>query len=250
MTLPIIAWDQAYNRNGDGKLPRAVVNVIRTYMDNHTLTGWVSQETLARDTGLDESNVRRQIKKNAEAGWIVVTKRGRAGRASEYRLTYSQPGADARLEESLTGRICPVNELTPNQANMPGYTPQPGEYARLLPGADARPTTPRTSPQEKFSRETGQESRSPEGGGRTEATGVADSRGPEGPSWSEAAPAAERPADRQAESQPATASGSPLDDPFSSPRPAWVIEAQQREERAARNLEPATAGGPPASPWD
>jgi hypothetical protein len=152
--LEILRWDQAYNRNGDGKLPRAVVNVIRTYMNNHTLAGWVSQGTLARDTGLDESNVRRQIRKNADAGWLVVTKRGRAGRASEYRLTYPQPGADARLNtddaDTATVQIRTVRHPGPNRAQMPGYSLQPGADARLLPGADARPTASGTSPQEKF----------------------------------------------------------------------------------------------------
>lgn len=145
-TPPILVWDQAYNRSGDAKLPRAVVNAIRTYMDNDSLTGWVSQETLARDTGLDESNVRRQIKKNVAAGWLVVTKRGRAGRASEYRLTYRQPGADARLDtetdQALTAQICTVTDEGSNRAQTPGYSSQPGEYARLLPGADAHPTSP------------------------------------------------------------------------------------------------------------
>jgi hypothetical protein len=213
----ILKWDQAYNRNGDGKLPRAVMNVIRTYMNNHTLAGWVSQETLARDTGLDESNVRRQIKKNTDAGWIVVTKRGRAGRASEYRLAYPQPGADARLnvgdDESPTVQIRTVTGGGSNRAQMPGYTPQPGADARLLPGADARPTSPPTSPQEKLVTETPTGSQSVEG------------------------------------SEPATATGSPSDDPFAS-EPTWRAESAAREERAARYLEPATAGGPPASPWD
>ncbi|BBZ27865.1 hypothetical protein MMAD_21600 [Mycolicibacterium madagascariense] len=145
----IIRWDQAYNRNGNPKLPRAVVNAIRTYVDNDTLAGWVSQETLAQDTGLDESNVRRQLRKNEDVGWLV-SKRGRAGRASEYRLTYPQPGADARLDTTPTVQIRTVRDQDPNRAQMPGYTPQPCTDARLLPGADARPTTPRTSPQEKF----------------------------------------------------------------------------------------------------
>ena len=89
--LPILLWDQAYNRNGDAKLPRAVVNVIRTYMDNHTLDGWVSQETLAEATGMQVRGVRKQIAANVEAGWLEVVKQGCAGRASIYRLTYPKP---------------------------------------------------------------------------------------------------------------------------------------------------------------
>ncbi len=38
-------------------------------------------------------------------------------------------------------------------------------------------------------------------------------------------------------------------DPFASPPPAWVLEAVTREERAARQLESATAAAVPG-PWD
>lgn len=240
-TPEILLWDQAYNRNGDAKLPRTVVNAVRTYMDNDDLTGWVSQETLARDTGLDETNVRRQIKKNVDAGWLVVTKRGRAGRASEYRLAYPQPGADARLDanegEVPTGRICPVTESDPNRANMPGYTSQPGADARLLPGADARPTSPGTSPQEKFLRE---------------AVGKTTNNGPDSDPWggSPSQPATEE--NRPPGLQPPTAGGCQVDDPFAS-EPVWRAEVAAREERAAGDPQPATAGGPTATkyadPW-
>ncbi len=87
--LPIIAWDQAYNRNGDRKLQRTVVNAIRTYMDNTTLTGWVKAETLVQDTGIKERTVREQIAANVAAGWLEVVESGNSsGRANTYRLTY------------------------------------------------------------------------------------------------------------------------------------------------------------------
>ncbi len=89
-TVPnIIRWDQAYNRNGDPKLPRAVVNAIRTHMDNHTLTGWVKATTLADYTGLKERAVRTQIAVNVKAGWLEVVESGNSsGKANTYRLTY------------------------------------------------------------------------------------------------------------------------------------------------------------------
>jgi len=49
--------------------------------------------------------------------------------------------------------------------------------------------------------------------------------------------------------QPPTTHGSLFDDPFAS-EPAWRAESRAREERADHYLEPATAGGPPASPWE
>lgn len=141
--LPIIQWDQAYNRNGDGKLPRAVMNVIRTYMNNSTLTYRVSQETLVRDTGLSESQVRRQIRENEKAGWLTV-KRGRSGRASKYQLTYPQPVIDDRLDvvadESLTGHIRPV-DLDSNRSLVTGYDTQPVIDDRLEPVIDDTLTT-------------------------------------------------------------------------------------------------------------
>ncbi|MEV4635251.1 hypothetical protein AB0J79_18660 [Rhodococcus coprophilus] len=127
-TPPIIRWDQAYNRNRDGKLPRTVVNAIRTYMNNHTLTGWVKAETLMRDTGLKERAVREQISRNVAAGWLKIVDRGNSsGKANTYRLTYPPDHALQRMVDDE-----PCSKLQGNHA------------------ADCTPTTPGTSPQEKF----------------------------------------------------------------------------------------------------
>ncbi len=141
MTLPIIEWDQAYNRNGDRTLQRAVVNAIRTYMDNHTLTGWVKAETLVRDTGIKERTVREQIAANVKAGWLEIVESGNSsGRANTYRLTYPNHAPERRV---------PVDAET-------GHAPQHmvgGEPCATAQGNHApqrTPTTPRTSPQEKF----------------------------------------------------------------------------------------------------
>lgn len=157
MSTPnILLWDQAYNRNRDGKLPRAAVNVIRTYMDNDTLTGWVKQKTIAEATGLDVSNVRRQIKANVAAGWLVVTERGNSsGLASSYRLAYPpKAGADARIGDSdkagIHARIETADKAGADARIGEGRRAQtPGKGVQIRPvkaGADARPTTPVTSP--------------------------------------------------------------------------------------------------------
>lgn len=87
--LPILAWDQAYNRNGDPKLPRAVVNAIRTHVDNRSLIGWVKADTLADYTGLQTRAVRKQISDNVKAGWLEIVRSGNSsGLANTYRLTY------------------------------------------------------------------------------------------------------------------------------------------------------------------
>lgn len=143
MTIPILLWDQAYNRNGDAKLPRAVVNVIRTYMDNHTLAGWVSQETLARDTGMTVRGVRKQIDANVRAGWLEVVRRGCTGKSSDYRLTYP-----------TIGTTVPVAEGDDYRNHSSGSELLGEPQFRLLPEPQFPPTTPRTSPQEKFFNET------------------------------------------------------------------------------------------------
>ena len=97
-TLAIILWDQAYNRNGDRKLPRTVVNAIRTHMNNHTLEGWVKAETLAGYTGLSIRAVRQQIADNVEAGWLEIVQSGNSsGLANTYRLKCPKGGAEFTL---------------------------------------------------------------------------------------------------------------------------------------------------------
>lgn len=135
MTLPIIEWDQAYNRNGDPKLPRAVVNVIRTYMDNRTLTGWVGAEKLAQATGLTERGVRKQLAANVAAGWLEITEQGRFGKVNSYRLTYPHEEPQFLMEDRK-----PHEE----PQFLIGTTVPPHEELQFTP------TTPRTSPQEKF----------------------------------------------------------------------------------------------------
>lgn len=141
MTLPIIEWDQAYNRNGDRKLQRTVVNAIRTYMNNHTLTGWVKAETLVRDTGIKERTVREQIAANVVAGWLEVVESGNSsGRANTYRLTYPNHAPQRRV---------PVGTETDHALqHMVGGEPCATAHGYHAP--QRTPTTPRTSPQEKF----------------------------------------------------------------------------------------------------
>lgn len=138
--LPIIAWDQAYNRNGDGKLPRAAVNAIRTYMDNHTLTGFVKAETLAEATGMTVRGVRKQIASNVAAGWLEIAEPGNSSRATVYRLTYPPD-----REQQFT--VCTeetMNHSSPLDSGRVNHSSAKGE-------PQFTPTTPRTSPQEKFS---------------------------------------------------------------------------------------------------
>ncbi|WP_133058005.1 hypothetical protein [Mycolicibacterium vulneris] len=126
--LPIIAWDQAYNRNGDPALPRAVVNAIRTHMDNRSLTGWIKQETLAEYTGLSVRQVRRHIAANVEAGWLEVTSLGNSsGLASSYRLTFPKADTDALLKADIRDQKADMDVLPTTPVTTPG------NYSRTSP---------------------------------------------------------------------------------------------------------------------
>ncbi len=128
----ILVWDQAYNRNGDPKLARTVVNVIRTYMDNHTLTGFVKAETLAEATGLTIRAVRKQIAANVAAGWLEIVEKGHSGRkANVYRLT------DPKGESQFT--------IGTGKAFKGGTTVHPEGEPQFTP------TSPRTSPKRSSS---------------------------------------------------------------------------------------------------
>ncbi|GAB4678007.1 hypothetical protein [Mycobacterium timonense] len=105
-TPAVIRWDQAYNRNGDPKLPRAVVNAIRTHVDNHTLTGWVKAKTLAEYTGLKERAVRAQISANVKAGWLEIVQSGNSsGLANTYRLSYPKGVVQNTFDGSVKGVV-------------------------------------------------------------------------------------------------------------------------------------------------
>lgn len=143
MSVPaVILWDQAYNRNGDPKLQRSVVNVIRTYVNSDSLVGWVKAETLAEATGLQIRGVRKQIAANVEAGWLEVVKSGNSsGLANTYRLTYPKGVPQDTL-------------ATDGQPERVSYrTPLEGEGCPTGPVKGVpqdTPTSPRTSPKEKF----------------------------------------------------------------------------------------------------
>lgn len=135
----IIRWDQAYNRNGESKLPRAVVNAIRTHVDNHTLTGWVKAKTLADYTGLQERAVRAQISTNVKAGWLEVVESGNSsGKANIYRLTYPN--------HAVHDTVQPEKHVVDDMGNM---SSDAGNHV-----VHDTPTTPRTSPDSSPKRRT------------------------------------------------------------------------------------------------
>lgn len=83
-------WSRLYFRNPDTSLrqTRSTMAALQTYADFNDLTCYPSQRTLADITGSSVETVRRHIKRNVDAGWLVVVERGNSyKRSSRYRLS-------------------------------------------------------------------------------------------------------------------------------------------------------------------
>lgn len=113
---PKTLWDRAYNRGGV-KLPKAVLNTLRTWADPHTLECFASLDDLAEQTGLSASACWRQIKTNEAAGWIEVLHEGHSGgKANDYRLlnpsvNAMNPGVNAKETLALTHNQLGIKEI-------------------------------------------------------------------------------------------------------------------------------------------
>jgi hypothetical protein len=108
---PKTIWDQAYNRGGV-KLPKAVLNTLRTWANPQTLECFAKLEDLAEQTGLSESACWRQIKANEAAGWIEVLHQGHSGgKANDYRLL--NPGVNAKVPSHQEEQHPSVNAMNP-----------------------------------------------------------------------------------------------------------------------------------------
>ncbi|MGU3502416.1 hypothetical protein [Mycobacterium sp. C31M] len=157
-TPPILVWDQAYNRNGDVKLPRSVVNVIRTYANNDTLEGWVTAETLARATGLQIRAVRKQIAANVAAGWLEIVKSGNSsGLANTYRLTYPKGVLQDTVAAGDTPSKGVPEDTVANDQRVSQRAPLHPEGCPTGPSKGVlqnTPTSPGTSPKREVPRGT------------------------------------------------------------------------------------------------
>lgn len=109
--LPKTLWDQAYNRGGV-KLPKAVLNTLRTWADPRTLECFATLDDLAEWTGLSPSACWRQIKANEAAGWIEVVRQGHSGgKANDYRLL--NPGVNAKVRNRQEEPNPSINAMNP-----------------------------------------------------------------------------------------------------------------------------------------
>ncbi|WP_142395239.1 helix-turn-helix domain-containing protein [Mycobacterium avium] len=113
------------------------MHVIRTYMNNDTLSGFVKQETLARDTGLSLRQVQRQIADNVKAGWLEVAEQGHSARkANVYRLTYP---TQMTTDMSTQGRrICHADDDGYVVPTTPSTSPGSSPKRRTTPGRGDR----------------------------------------------------------------------------------------------------------------
>ena len=70
---------------------RGVLNVLASYADADTLVVYVGRSTLARQSGLSRSTLRRAVRDLEAAGEVVTLEVGAGDRPSRYRLTLSPP---------------------------------------------------------------------------------------------------------------------------------------------------------------
>lgn len=193
-----------------------VLMAIFDYSDENGRKSHPGLKRLMADTGYGKTAVSEALTALQERGWITQTRKGSgtSGKTSVYELVPDAPSSTAGADQPT--EVGPV-ERTSWSAGADSVIPL--ERTPTDPGSDPG-SDPLRSDQEEVryspnhqedQDETGLESRSLAFEGRTEATGS--------------------------------------DDPFAGPPPEWVAESRAREERAAA-IQPATAGGPPASPWN
>lgn len=116
-------WSRLYFRNPDISLrqTRSTMAALQTYANFQDLTCYPSQKTLANITGSSVETVRRHIKKNVDAGWLVVVERGNSyKRSSLYRLAVPagyQPPSGTR------GVVEPPSQMRTTTLTPEGSTP-------------------------------------------------------------------------------------------------------------------------------
>lgn len=264
----------------EGKLSY-LARSVAMYVWSHDEKWQQSASAVADALGMDRGSVGKALAELQEHGWLVrevhriVGPSGKARTAWEcwhLQMTNRPFNLDEIRELSEPSDV----RTTPARSHQTcGPDPHGGAGETSTGGAGQTRTIEmdlRNAPEVHSSNaregedETGLTSRSLADAETEAPRSGADSRGRAGPSLGEAAsaPAAEQPADRPAEPateehrplglQPPTTTGSPFDDPFSAEslrqRAALTPEAAARLQRADRHVRPATAGGPPASPWD
>jgi hypothetical protein len=105
MTAPtnMFEWSRAYFQNRDRSLheTRATMAALMTYGHFNKMTCFPSQARLAADTGLSVETIRRHLKKNMDAGWLVRLRIGSSGKHNSlYRLVVPTNYSPHRRGES------------------------------------------------------------------------------------------------------------------------------------------------------
>ncbi|WP_083888985.1 helix-turn-helix domain-containing protein [Gordonia sp. KTR9] len=132
-------WSRLYFRNPDTSLrqTRSTMAALQTYADFKDLTCYPSQSTLAEITGSSVETVRRHIKKNVDAGWLVVVERGNSyKRSSLYRLSVP---ARYQLPSETRGVTEPPSQMRSTPLTDEGSTPLADD--RLTTHAPTQRTT-------------------------------------------------------------------------------------------------------------
>lgn len=268
----------------DGKLS-FLARSVAMYIWSHDEKWRQSASAVAGDLGMKRDTVSKALAELQESGWLVREVHQTVGPSGKPRVAWErwhlQMTNRRFTEEQIRELSAP--DVPATRARIAGTCPPHGHGGAHGTGTVRAHETGTIGMQSGMHLEvhssnattdldeTGLESRSLSAEGRTETPNngadgrsgscalggngptVPDSRGQEGPSCLEH-PTETDGATKAPEGlvglRPAADSW-PLDyeDPFAS-EPVWRAEAAAREVRAARSLEPSTAGGPPAPPWD
>jgi hypothetical protein len=229
-----------------------VLMSIFDHSDEHGRKAHPGLKLLMAETGYGKSAVSEALTALQARGWITQTRKGSgtSGKTSVYELVPDAPSVTA-------GAVPPETGGSTAGADQPTEV-GPVERTSWSAGADTvvplerTPTDPGSDPGSDPFRSDQAEVRYPPNHleDQDEAGHASRPLAVEGKTEAPDNGAEYRPVGLQ----PQTARGHHSDDPWSAEsirqRAELAAEAAAREERAARFLESATAGGPPASAWD
>lgn len=231
-----LTWLKRTNRHGFTGAEFRVLIAIFNHSGADGTNSHPGLKLLMAETGYGRTAVSEALTALQERGWITQTRKGSgtSGKTSVYELVPDAPSSTA-------GAVQPETVGSAAGADQPRRLvrwsgPSWSAGADSVVPLERTPTDPGSDPSRS---DQGEVRYSPNHLEDQDETGLesrslaVEGREPEG----------------LVGLQPPIANGSMFDDPWAS-EPAWLAESAAREERAARYLQPATAGGSTADPWD
>ncbi|NKV30736.1 hypothetical protein GS921_13385 [Rhodococcus hoagii] len=122
-------WHKAYGASDVPSSVRSVAYVVWDYTDAYGNGAHPGIDRIVASTGLSKRQALRNLAENVARGWLgqVVSgaKSGKAGIASEYRLTYPD-GHDSPVSPVSPGAGSPVSSMTPGPDSPVSPVSKPG----------------------------------------------------------------------------------------------------------------------------